>query len=237
MRETQLRNKKKIQPGARALTACGDGFWEFDLIEGSAWFSDWFYRRITCPIDLTRGSLLNFQPLMHPATWQDLMANLRDHLEQGRPLDVKVRVEVGGDQIQWWQIRGAAVRNDVGHPVHLAGSARDVSADVDQQTSASTIRYLRRGFDALPMAAALLDAKNAIVEANRLWCEVHSSQATQVIARLSAMDTEGALEFSLDPRRDIDGVTRDLQVRAVPFQHDGARHWVITLDDRTADRT
>jgi PAS domain-containing protein len=235
MRETQPRHKKKIQPGTRALTACGDGFWEFDLIEGSAWFSDWFYRRITCPIDLTRGSLLNFQPLMQPATWQDLMANLRDHLEQGLPLDVKVRVEVGSDQVQWWQIRGAAMRNDVGHPVHLAGSARDVSADVDQQTSASTIRYLRRGFDALPMAAALLDAKSAIVEANRLWCEVPASRATQVITRLNASETEGALEFSVDPTPDADGGTRDLRAKAVPFQHDGARHWVVTLSDDKAD--
>jgi hypothetical protein len=87
------------------------------------------------------------------------------------------------------------------------------------------------------MAAALLDAKNAIVEANRLWCGIPASQATQVIARLSAAETEGALEFSLDPRCDMDGAARDLQVRAVPFQHDGARHWVITLDDRKADRT
>jgi hypothetical protein len=54
---------------------------------------------------------------------------------------------------------------------------------------------------------------------------------------LSAAETEGALEFSLDPRCDMDGAARDLQVRAVPFQHDGARHWVITLDDRKADRT
>ncbi len=232
MRETQSRNKKKLQPGTRALTACGDGFWEFDLLEGSAWFSDWFYRRITCPIDLTRGALLNFQPMMQPATWQELMANLRDHLEQGLPLDVKVRVDVGGDQIQWWQIRGAALRNDVGHPVHLAGSARDVSADVDQQTSASTIRYLRRGFDALPMAAALLDAKSAIVEANRLWSEVPSGRAAQIITRLSATHTEGALEFPLDTRSDRDGATREMRVRAVPFQHDGARHWVVTLDDK-----
>jgi hypothetical protein len=235
MRETQSRHKKKIQPGTRALTACGDGFWEFDLIEGSGWFSDWFYRRITCPIDLTRGSLLNFQPLMQPATWQDLMANLRDHLEKGLPLDVKVRVEVGGDQVQWWQIRGAAMRNDVGHPVHLAGSARDVSADVDQQTSASTIRYLRRGFDALPMAAALLDAKSAIVEANRLWCEVPQGLAMQAIARLGAAETQGALEFSLDARPDTDSGTRDLRVKAVPFQHDSARHWVVTLNDLKAD--
>jgi hypothetical protein len=235
MRETQSRNKKKIQPGARALTACGDGFWEFDLIEGSAWFSDWFHRRIRCPIDLTRGTLLNFQPMMQPATWQDLMANLRDHLEQGLPLDVKVRVEVGADQIQWWQIRGAALRDDVGHPVHLAGSARDVSVDADQQTSASTIQYWRRGFDALPIAAVLLDAKSAIVEANRLWCEVPQGRATQIIARLNATDTESALEFSLDTRSDRDGATREVRARAVPFQHDGARHWVVTLDDDKAD--
>jgi len=37
---------KAMQPGLRALDACGDGFWECDLIAGSAWFNDWFYRKL-----------------------------------------------------------------------------------------------------------------------------------------------------------------------------------------------
>jgi hypothetical protein len=40
------RKRTSVKPGMRAIDSCGDGFWECDLLDGSAWFSHWFYQKL-----------------------------------------------------------------------------------------------------------------------------------------------------------------------------------------------
>ena len=126
MPEPRSRPRKAPQPGWLALNACGDGFWEFDLLSGSAWFSDWFYRKLGW--SEARRSMLDLQPLMRPADWDELMRKLRGQLEQAQPLDLELRVRVA-DGLECWQLRGAAQRNAAGQPIGLAGSVREVGAE------------------------------------------------------------------------------------------------------------
>jgi hypothetical protein len=76
---------KSIKPGLRALQACGEGFWECDLIAGSAWFNDWFYRKLDWPQDAKRSTLGDLQPALRPGAWDRLTGMFRDHLEKGFP--------------------------------------------------------------------------------------------------------------------------------------------------------
>jgi PAS domain-containing protein len=218
----------------RALEACGDGFWECDLLDGSAWFSDWFYRKLSWSTDTKRATLLELQPLLQPATWDELMCKFRDHLERGVALDLKMRVQVAGDQSEWWHIRGSAQRNDAGQPTYLAGSVRDVSLGPRQPEAAPNLLCLRDAFDALPVAAALLDARSAVLEANRLWREFPERDRARVITRLQVANALTGIEFWLDRGTDAKAGTR-LGVRASPFQHNGSRHLVVTLEDRSGD--
>ncbi len=114
-----------MQPGMRALAAWGDGFWELDLIAGSAWFSDWFYRKLDWQRDTERSTLDDLQPALRPEDWDRLMGMLRDHLEKRLPLDLEIDVNVGA-RFERWRMRGAAERNDAGQPVYLAGSMREM---------------------------------------------------------------------------------------------------------------
>jgi PAS domain-containing protein len=230
MPTAHARSSKSPQPGTRALKACGDGFWEFNLLDGSVWFSDWFYQKINWPTDVRRTTLRDFQPLLQPATWNDLMGKLRGHLEQGLPLDFDLKVEIAGDRIEWWHIRGAAQRNEAGQPIYIAGGVRDVSGDVGRRCSTLP---LRGAFDALPMATALLDAKGAVLEANRRWCDLPASQSTAALSRLHTANAAGALKFSLESAADREGGPRPFEVRAVPFEHHGTRHVVVTIEDRS----
>ena len=235
MRESQTRTRKTPKPGLRALEACGDGFWEFDLLDSSAWFSDWFYRKLNWPTEAKRTTLLALQPLLQPATWQQLMRKFRDHLEQGLPLDLKLRVQIAGDHFEWWHIRGSAQRNDAGQPIYLAGSMREVSADCVQPEISSRLLCLRGAFDALPVPAALLDPHSNVLEANRMWCELLSHVSAWVISRLRAANVQNAqtaVELSLDQDAGNDGTRRLQRVRAIPFQHNGSRYLVVTLENR-----
>jgi PAS domain-containing protein len=227
-------SKKRLKPGIRALEGCGDGFWEFDLVGGSAWFNDWFYEKLAWSRDNKHTALSDLRPAVEPAAWDELMVRFRDHLERGRPLDLELEVRVAGDKLEWWRIRGSAQRNGAGRPTYLAGTMHDVSQDPRQSQLAALLR-LRGAFDALPVAAAVLDARAGVLEANRLWQEFPAATAAQATARLRAANSQTAIEFWLDQGAGFEAGARQLRVRAIAFQHDGARHLAVTLEDRRSD--
>jgi hypothetical protein len=213
----------------RALECCGYGFWEFDLVDGSAWFNDWFFRKLGWSDKSRRATLSDLQPLVQPEAWDELMRTCRDHLEKGQPLNLEMEVRVG-DERERWRMRGCAHRNDTGQPVFLAGSMRDVTGE-SASPELSGLRCLCSAFDALPVAAALLDAHAAVLQANRLWREFPAGTATLAIARLRAANSQTAIEFWLD---EGDAGPRRLRVRAIAFQHEGSLHMAVTLEDAVA---
>jgi hypothetical protein len=221
-----------MKPGLRALEACGDGFWECDLVAGSAWFNDWFYRKLNWPRDAKRSTMGDLQPALRPGVWDRLMVMLRDHLEKGFPFDLEIEVDVQGARSERWRMRGAAQRNDAGQPVYLAGSMRE-AGDETANPDANIKACLGSAFDALPVAAALLDSRAIVIVANQLWREFAEATAGQAIARLRAANSQTAIEFWLDAGAHTDG--RQLRVRAVAFQHAGSRHLAVTLEDRRSD--
>ena len=221
---------KAMRPGLRALDACGDGFWECDLVAGSAWFNDWFYRKLNWSQDTRRSTLGDLQAALRPAAWERLMGVFRSHLEKGSPLDLEIEVDVPGARPERWRIRGSAQRNEAGQPVYLAGSMlelRDEPADI--------VGRLGSAFDALPVAAALLDSRATVIVANQLWRKFPESTADQAISRLRAANSQTAIEFWLDEGAHSPAGGRQLRVRAVAFQHEGSRHLAVTLEDRRSD--
>jgi len=87
----------------------------------------------------------------------------------------------------------------------------------------------------LPVAAALLDARATLLQANRQWQEFPAVTTAQALARLRAANSQTAIEFWLDQGDGFDAGPRCLRVRAIAFQHEGARHLAVTLEDRRSD--
>jgi hypothetical protein len=115
-------------PGASELPPSG-GLWGLDLWSGSAWFGDWFYRRLQWPTKIRRTRLDDLRPNLLAGDWQILLLQIRGHLELQTPLDAEIRVQVNGGPIEWWRVQGSVERNPGGQPVRLAGSVRDISAE------------------------------------------------------------------------------------------------------------
>jgi hypothetical protein len=159
------------------------------------------------------------------------MARIRCHLEQGAALDSEFEVRAAGDALERWRIRGRAHRNGAGQPMYLAGSMREVNAALE----CAALDRVRGAFDSLPVAAALLDARANLLESNRLWREYPAATVEQAIARLRAANSHTAIEFWLDSGETPKGGVRPLRVRGIAFQHEGARHLVVTLEDRRSD--
>jgi PAS domain-containing protein len=227
-------SRRKRVPGLRALAACGQGFFELDLLDGSAWFSDWFYEKLGWPPEDRRSALAALEPAVEPAAWAAFMAHLRDHLERARPLDLEIEVRRPSASRERWRVQGAALRNTAGRPVAVAGSMRDVAAEL-RASEVARLLALEAAFEALPVAAALLDARARLVEANRLWHALPAVTTQQAIARLKAANSQTAIELWLDPAESSASGARPLRMRALAFQHEGARHLAVTLEDRRSD--
>jgi hypothetical protein len=250
MDASPAKKRSAPKPGLRALEACGDGFWELDLNSGSAWYSSWFYQRLGWSSETRRTTLGELQPVFTEGSWTRFLARMRTHLEQGQPLEIDVEVNLPpATASTWWRIRGSAVRNAAGQPVFLAGSMREVggdpagaggdrvggSADRAGAGAPSDLLGVRGAFDALPVAAALLDARAALIEANREWRAFPAATTRQAIARLKAANSQTGIEFWLEQGEEFDAGPRRLRVRAIAFQHEGARHLAVTLEDRRSD--
>ena len=113
------------------MQASGDGFWEVDLSDGSAWFSDWFFGRLGWTETARRAAFHDLRPFMAPESWDALLRKMRAHLEECTPLEVKFAVQLPSGRIECWQLKGLAQRNDRGHPTHFAGGVRDLSDSTD----------------------------------------------------------------------------------------------------------
>jgi PAS domain-containing protein len=113
------------------MTANGDGHWKLDLLDGSAWFSDWFAQRLRWRDHAKRSTFDDLRPFISPAVWELLLGQLRAHLEQKTVLDIEFEVQISEAQTQLWRLRGAAEVNDAGRPVRIAGTVSDISAERD----------------------------------------------------------------------------------------------------------
>jgi PAS domain-containing protein len=128
MCESRPYSRNLPAPGARAMQASGDGFWELDLADGSAWFSDWFCTRLHRTAAVKHAAFHDLRPIMSPETWDSLLRKLRSHLEERSPLDAEFQVQLAQGRTEWWHMRGSAQRNTAGLPTHFAGWVRDVTA-------------------------------------------------------------------------------------------------------------
>jgi hypothetical protein len=75
------------------MQASGDGLWELDRADGSAWFSDWFGTRLPTPA-ARRPAFHDLRPIMSPETWDTLLRKLRSHLEERSPPDTEFQVQL-----------------------------------------------------------------------------------------------------------------------------------------------
>ena len=146
---------------------------------------------------------------------------------------LELSVELAGQPSPCWQLRGSALRNDAGQPVYLAGSVREVSADARRPEGESpSLPCVSAAFDALPVAAALLDARCAVLKANRRWRGLPEIHAGDAMAHLQAANTRTAFEWSWQHEAGRAAAASRLCLQAAPFEHDGSHHLVVTLEDR-----
>lgn len=160
-------------PGLRALAGSGDGFWELNLVDGSAWFSDWIRDQLGWPAAQDRLNWAALRPAIGAEHWNAVLSGMRSHFEEREPFAVEIPIRIASGDFRWWRFQGNTERDEGGQPRYFSGLARDVTAERSSRMAMNQdLTWLRRGFDALPIPAALIDSAGAIVYLNRRWREL-----------------------------------------------------------------
>ncbi len=249
---------KDRPPGLRALDASGDGFWELNLLDGSAWFSDWFYAQLHWTEERKPDSWASLRPAMRPEGWVAVLREMRVHLEEHTPFDVEVPIRVPDGGERWWRIRGRAERDSGRQPQYLSGVAHDISKErAERAALLQELTWLREGFDVLPLAAGLIDAAGIVVYLNRRWRELASENAllgeqldvgkdylgswshsptahpagSQIVAGLQCLLRGEEVEFVLPYEIRTSAGPRRMRLRARLFETRGQRQIAIVHAD------
>ena len=129
----------------RASLSSDEGHWDLDLATGNAWNSPSFFSLLgyaaTYEGFRTRKSYLKH---VHPEDWPREEATFTEHIEQGTPLVMEIRMLRADGEWRWIRLRGMAEFDEQRKPVRMSGSVQDIH---QQKIAEDDLRSVRQRFE------------------------------------------------------------------------------------------
>jgi diguanylate cyclase (GGDEF)-like protein/PAS domain S-box-containing protein len=112
---------------ALATRASQDGLWDWNLNDGTAYFSEHFAELLGEPAPPAPDDAQDwFHARLHPDDLARSVAKLQAHLRGEGPFDLEYRLRRRSGGYRWFHVRGHAYRDAHGQPVRMVGSINDV---------------------------------------------------------------------------------------------------------------
>jgi diguanylate cyclase (GGDEF)-like protein/PAS domain S-box-containing protein len=110
------------------VVGAGDGIWDWQLDDGSLYFSPRLLELMGCSQDDRPTGIDDWIDLVHPDDVNAVRRELRNHLE-GISLQFRVecRMQHRNHAYRWFLIRGASLHDQYGRVTRVAGSLIDIS--------------------------------------------------------------------------------------------------------------
>ena len=109
-----------------AFSGTSDGLWDWDIATGNCWLSPRCSELLGDEPGDPPLSFERWQARLHPESLRGTLDALQAHLDRKVPFDVEYRLLTRGGTYRWFRARGAAVRNEAGAAVRMAGSISDI---------------------------------------------------------------------------------------------------------------
>ena len=120
LREAQARFQRAIQ-------GTQDGLWEVDMSIGKMWMSP----RMHELLGFADGELPDRHDVLRDRVHADDLAGsdeaIRANLEEGRSVDMEVRMRTKSGEYRWYRLRGTPGQNTSGRVLRVSGSMQDVT--------------------------------------------------------------------------------------------------------------
>ena len=110
-----------------AVQAAQSGLWDWDIVNGTTYFSPRFKEILGYPGDADFQTLLFFSDRLHPEDRERAMAGMARCVDGDEPFDCEYRLRRADGSYVWVHGRGRAVRDARGTAARFAGSIIDIS--------------------------------------------------------------------------------------------------------------
>jgi PAS domain S-box-containing protein len=109
------------------LAVRAEGIWDWDLVSNEMYLSPRWKKQLGFNDAEIANTFDSFGLLLHPEDLPTMKARLNEHFDEGRPLDVEVRMRSRDGEYIWIRAQGEAVWDAGGRPVRMAGSISNIS--------------------------------------------------------------------------------------------------------------
>ena len=120
----------------RAVRGSRDGVWDYDLRTDTIYYTERCFELLGIPADTLGHNAEAFIQRVLPRDRGKLRRTIAEHIKQGTPYDVEVRMHTGGAdpavretgpaEIRWFRIRAETERDADGRAVRVAGTLSDI---------------------------------------------------------------------------------------------------------------
>jgi chemotaxis protein methyltransferase CheR len=130
-----------------ALAGSTDGFWDWDLLSDTVFYSDRFREILGYSSEEFPGTINSFRSRLHPEDAEAIWAAIERHLQARVPYKVEYRLQTKSGHYLWFLARGQAIWNTEGKAIRMSGSIQDITerkqAELNLQVALSEIKELK----------------------------------------------------------------------------------------------
>ena len=236
-----------------ALEAAGDGVWDWNIPTGDVFYSDRCWQMFGYERGALPGRIDVWRERIHADDWPDVERAMEVHFRGETEVWVSEhRVRTAGEGYKWILTRGKVVaRSATGQPLRMLGVVSDVTQRrlVESRLEA-VLAFSHTVLQSSPVGLIACQPDGAILSANPaaariLGCEPGRLLGNKLAAWAPLRDAGfvGAADRALAEEREVvhtadvlaeGGLARRVEMRCVPFRHQGELRLLAVLQDETA---
>ncbi|MGB6452477.1 MAG: PAS domain-containing protein [Steroidobacteraceae bacterium] len=125
---------------ARASRSSSEGHWDYDFGTETVWCSATHEELLGNPPRDVRMPASEFRARAHLEDQPRIAAAFQNHISDGVPYDIQLRMRRAGGEWRWFRTRGAVERDQLGRLTSFAGSLIDVHEERQAQEELRRVR-------------------------------------------------------------------------------------------------
>lgn len=165
-----------------AIEGSGDGLWDWNVADGSVYFSAQYKQMLGLTVDEMDQRLQEWETRVHPDDKAGSLMALQSHLDGQSPVyAAQYRMRCKDGSYKWILDRGMVVsRSDAGKPLRMIGTHTDISAhkqaEEKLQLAASVFTHALEGI-------MITDAQGLIIDVNQAFSRITGYERDEVLDR------------------------------------------------------